>query len=379
MVDDDIIKEYSGKLPLKVIEELKENIDPKTSKKKVSEIFEKTYQEFESMRMEPGESAGIICAQSIGEPGTQMTLNTFHFAGVSEMNVTVGLPRIIEILDGRKEVSTPMMEVYLKSPFNKGKDIKELAMSIKETTLAEIATDFEVNMADSVILVKVDIEKIKKIGLTPDKIAKNLDKSLSSCTIKAVDEGLKIKVNSKEEGLNEVYKFKEKIKNAHVSGVKGISQVLPVKRQDEFLIITAGTNLKKVMALDFVDTTRTTSTDVYEVASVLGIEAARQAIINEVLKVIENQGINLDIRHILLVSDTMVNSGSIKGITRYGVVSEKSSVLARASFETPINHIISASLVGETDKLNSVVENVMINQPIPIGTGLPGLTVKVKK
>ena len=113
-----------------------------------------------------------------------------------------------------------------------------------------------------------------------------------------------------------------------------------------------------------------------EIEQVLGIEAARQAIINEIFKVIESQGLNVDLRHIMLVADTMCISGTLKGITRYGVVSEKSSVLARASFETPIKHIINAALVGETDNLNSVVENVMINQPVPIGTGLPTLSVK---
>ena len=117
---------------------------------------------------------------------------------------------------------------------------------------------------------------------------------------------------------------------------------------------------------------------IFEIANILGIEAARQAIINEVLKVIEAQGLNVDVRHIMLVADTMCANGEVNGITRYGVVSEKASVLARASFETPIKHIINAALVGEVDQLNSVVENVMLNQPVPIGTGLPGLITKVK-
>jgi len=111
---------------------------------------------------------------------------------------------------------------------------------------------------------------------------------------------------------------------------------------------------------------------------VLGIEAARQSIINEVFKVIETQGLNVDIRHIMLVADTMCITGQIKGITRYGIVGEKASVLARASFETPIKHIINAALIGEVDKLDSVVENVMLNQPVPVGTGLPGLITKFK-
>ena len=128
-----------------------------------------------------------------------------------------------------------------------------------------------------------------------------------------------------------------------------------------------------------VDASRTTSNDIFEIEKMLGIDAARQAIINEVFKVIQAQGLNVDIRHIMLVADTMCTTGEIKGITRYGIVSEKASVLARASFETPIKHIINAALVGEVDKLDSVVENVMLNQPVPVGTGLPGLITKIKK
>ena len=131
--------------------------------------------------------------------------------------------------------------------------------------------------------------------------------------------------------------------------------------------------------MDFVDSTRTISNDIHEIANVLGVEAARMTIINEVNKVIEAQGLNVDIRHIMLVADTMCAGGYVKGITRYGIVSEKASVLARASFETPIKHVINAGLVGEVDELNSVVENVMLNQPVPVGTGLPGLLVEVKK
>ena len=164
-----------------------------------------------------------------------------------------------------------------------------------------------------------------------------------------------------------------------MKGIKGVTQILPVKRQDEFIIITAGSNLKKLFELDFVDTQRTTTNDIHEITEVLGVEAARQAIMDEVFKVIETQGLNVDIRHIMLVSDTMTTGGQIKGITRYGVVSEKTSVLARASFETPIKHIINAALRGEVDYLNSVVENVMLNQAVPVGTGLPGLVTKVVK
>ncbi|MDD5086236.1 MAG: hypothetical protein PHV16_00625 [Candidatus Nanoarchaeia archaeon] len=186
-------------------------------------------------------------------------------------------------------------------------------------------------------------------------------------------------MSEKEKEINELFKTKEKIKDIYIQGVKGIKQVLPIKRDGEFLIVTAGTNMKKVMELDYVDKTKVMSNDIFEIASIFGIEAARQAVINEVYKVIQNQGLNVDIRHLMLVADTMCASGTIKGVTRYGVVKEKASVLARASFETPIKHIFNASQIGEIDNLSSVVENVMLNQPVPVGTGLPGLITKVKR
>ncbi len=177
----------------------------------------------------------------------------------------------------------------------------------------------------------------------------------------------------------ETYKLKEKIKDMYIRGVKGITQVLPVKSDSEFIIITSGSNLKDVMQIDEVDETRTITNDVFEVLSVLGVEAARQVIINEATKVIEDQGLDVDIRHIMLVADAMTTTGNVKGITRGGITGEKKSVLARASFETPMKHLVHASLIGEEDELSSVIENVMLNQPVPVGTGLPGLVAKMRE
>ncbi|MBW2963879.1 DNA-directed RNA polymerase subunit A'' [Candidatus Woesearchaeota archaeon] len=374
---EDLLKKYEGKIPDSLLDEVRIHA-AKFDKKKAEEVLERVKQEYEAAMIEAGESVGLIAAESIGEQGTQMTLNTFHYAGVAEMNVTVGLPRLIEILDGRKNISTPMMEIYLKAPYNKGKDIKRIALSIKETKLGDIASEFSINVAELIVEVALDQSKIDGIGLDLATIGKAVEKSLKDFEIKSKDNIIRIK-SSKDEGLNELYKLKEKIKGIHISGIKDVYQVLPVRRGDEFIIITAGSNLKAAFDNEYVDASRTTTNNVCEVSDILGIEAARQSIINEVLKVIENQGLNIDKRHMMLVADMMCNSGDIKGITRYGVVSQKASVLAKASFETPIKHVISAALVGEEDKLNSVVENVMLNQAVPVGTGLPGLVTKIKK
>ena len=252
-------------------------------------------------------------------------------------------------------------------------------MSLKETKLHDVSKEIVINVADSAIEIRLNKPKLQEIELTENTIIKAIEAVSKGMAVKKTEEGLIVKVKMKEESLNEIYRIKEKLKETFLCGVKNIKQVLPLKRGDEFIVVTAGSNLYDVLQLDFVDITRTTTNNIFEVSEVLGIEAARQAIINEVFKVIESQGLNVDIRHIMLVADTMCATRAIHGITRYGVVGEKSSVLARASFETPIKHIIEASMIGEEDHLNSVVENVMLNQPVPVGTGLPGLITKIRK
>src|SRR3989338_1769702 len=366
------------KLPKKILDEVKK-LTKGMSSKRIKEILDKVSQEYEKMKVEPGESVGLVSAESIGEPGTQMTLNTFHFAGVAEMNVTLGLPRIIEILDGRKTLNTPMMEIYLKKPFSRGKDIRKVAQSIKEVKLKELTKEFLINIADMNVEIVLEDKSMKNTGVRLGLIAKVLKESLKDCNIRFRKKSIAARLKSKEGTLNDIYKLKERLKDIHIKGIKGIKQGLPIKREEEFIIITAGTNLKEILQHPAVDSERTITNDIFEIDDILGIEAARQAIINEVFKVIENQGLNVDVRHIMLIADTMCSTGAVKGITRYGVVSQKSSVLARASFETPIRHIVQASLVGEVDTLNSVVENVMLNQYVPSGTGMPGLVTKVKK
>src|SRR3989338_8602573 len=164
----DLISEYEDKLPYAIIEFLRSGLPKGISDSRLKKILEATYEEYKNAHVQPGESVGVIAAESIGEPGTQMTLNTFHFAGVAEMNVTLGLPRIIEILDGRKDIGNPMMEIYLKKPYASGKnieDLRRLALQIKETKLRDIATEFSINIADFTIEVKLDKDKMKEIEL----------------------------------------------------------------------------------------------------------------------------------------------------------------------------------------------------------------------
>ncbi len=371
-----VYEEYQGKLPPRIIQETKEAIPDDASEDEKENVMERVHEEYKDSLAEPGECVGLVGAESIGEPGTQMTLNTFHLAGVAEMNVTTGLPRLIEILDARKTVKTEMMEVYLNGDQDED-EVKQVAERIRETRVEDVMKDLSLDMADLSMTITLSKDKLDNVDLSYSDVYDKIDgkSTFSSCDVER-DGGTITVTPDEDDGPSDVYKLKEKLKDVFLSGLSGIDQVLPVKREGEHVILTSGTNLKQVLKMDEVDSTRTTSNNLYEIEEVFGIEAVRQAILDETVQVIESQGIDIDIRHLMLVADTMTSSGELLGITRYGIMKEKPSVLARASFETPMRHLINASLVGETDNLDSVVENVMINQPIPVGTGLPKLKME---
>jgi len=377
-----IYDEYKEEIPLTILEEIKtKSKERKLSSSIIKKVLNEVKKEYDSFKISPGEAIGVVTAESIGEPSTQMILRVFHFAGVAEMNVTLGLPRLIEIFDARKEPSTPQMHVYLKTKYSKDVNmVRKVAGIIKEAKLGNIVSEFSVNIAKGYVEAKLDKKRMSYLSLTPLKLEKILAVSLKGMLVKIKDNFVTVFPKTKEEeNFREIYKLKEKVRNAYIGGIKGVTHVLPIKQENEFIILTAGSNLKDILKVDEVDERKTVTNNIHEIANALGIEAARQAIINEAVSVIENQGLDIDIRHFMFLADIMTSMGMIKGITRSGITGEKESVLARASFETPIKHIVEASLIGEVDNLNSVIENVILNQPVPVGTGLPGLMAKMKK
>jgi len=321
----------------------------------------------------PGEAIGLIAAQSFGESATQMVLSTFHSAGVAEMQVTQGLPRIIEIFDARKMPKTPTMEIYLDKTHNNEKGARLIAEKIKEVKVKEILSDVSIDFASKKIKMSIDPKALRMAHTTLEKVIDTLNEK----GFAAKKSGDSIILDMSKEDFKEIYKTKEKIKELIITGIKNITQVLVVKRGRDYVILTAGSNLKDLIAFKGVDPDKILSNDIHEVCSILGIEVARQVIINEVNKVINAQGLDIAEKHGVLIADTMTNSGTIKGTTRMGIISNKSSILARASFETPIPQFVQATKTGRKDKLTSVIENIILNQPVPVGTGLPGLLVKV--
>lgn len=321
----------------------------------------------------PGEAIGVITAQSFGEASTQMVLNVFHHAGVSQMQITLGLPRLIEILDARKQPSTPLMEIYLDKEHNNEKDARIVAEKIKEAKLKEIASEIKIDFGNKKIEVLLDAKALKLIHAGVQRVIERLKEK--GFSVRGNES--KISVSVEDIDYKQVYKLKEKMKETIISGVKGVTQVLVVNRDRDYVILTFGSNLKDVLEIKGIDKNKLTSNDIHDVANVLGIEAARQTIVNEISKVLESQGLDINERHLKFVADAMTSSGAVKGVTRMGIISDKASVLARATFETPDKQFVTATIQGARDELNSVIENILLNQPIPVGTGLPGLLVRV--
>jgi DNA-directed RNA polymerase subunit A" len=219
----------------------------------------------------------------------------------------------------------------------------------------------------------LDSKALKTVHAGAQRIVDRLnDKGFK---VKAND--LKLTLNASDMDFKMIYRLKEKLKNTVISGVEDITQVVVASRGRDYVILTAGSNMKDVIEMKGVDRERTVTNDIYDVLLSLGVEAARQTIINEIKKVLQSQGIDINERHLKLVADAMTSSGVVKGVTRMGIISEKASVLARATFETPDKQFINATIQGGKDELNSVIENILLNQVIPVGTGLPGLLVKV--
>jgi len=351
-------------------------------------IMAQVVKEYRHTRIEPCEAVGIIAAQSIGEPGTQMTMRTFHYAGVAEINVTLGLPRLIEIMDARKEPSTPTMTIHLREGYATDRDkARQVSWHIEAAPLQEFG-DITTDMANMQIVVHLNRQVCDKRKIAIEDILDAAPKKIRDRRHSSdVDidpnpelrkEGTLIFLPKDRGSYQNLFQLKEHVRNVIVQGIDDIERVVVRKESGEYILYTEGSNLKDVFAVRGVDTTRTRTNNINEISQVLGIEAARNAIINEALATLGEQGIMVDVRHIMLVADMMCMEGEVKQIGRHGIAGEKESVLSRAAFEVTVNHLLDAAVAHEADILCGVTENVIVGQPIQLGTGDVKLVVRQK-
>lgn len=382
---DALQKELGLNLPLSIVKNLAMRIEGiKLTKKAKRDVLSKLAERYEYHLIDPNESAGIVSAQSIGEPGTQMTMRTFHYAGVAEINVTLGLPRLIEIVDARRVPSTPLMEIHLKDPKAKLDEVKQIASEIEQTRLEDVS-DIETDITGMQVIVRPDPDKMKEKRMTIEDLEKRMKKMKGTQKVEKVvsenkEEGAFFTISSEKSSYKRLQKLVETVKDFKIKGIDGINRAIIRKRGASFVIYTEGSNLAALLEMESIDPTKTKTNSIQEIYEVLGIEAARNSITHEASETLKEQGLTVDIRHIMLVADIMTNDGDVKAIGRHGISGRKSSVLARAAFEITSTHLLRAGIIGEVDKLDGVAENVIVGQPITLGTGAVNLIYQpVKK
>lgn len=374
-----IAERLEVRLPMKIIVDIAKRIENADLSDEICEkLITTANRMYTAHLMDQNESAGVMAAHSIGEPGTQMNMRTFHYAGVANINVTQGLPRLIEIVDARRVPSTPSMNIPLTGTAAEDENIaKYVASNIEMTTLLDIAS-VETDITNMRLIVKPDARKMEARGITTEELVDRLNK------VKAVrgmvtTEGYDVVINSDEPSYKKLQTMFDAIKGAKIKGIDNITRAVLSKTEGSWKIVTEGSNLKEVLKVEGVDADNVMTNSILEVADVLGIEAARNSIIHEAMGTLGEAGLDVDIRHIMLVADLMTNDGYVKAIGRHGVSGKKSSVLARAAFEITAAHLLHAAMVGEVDHLEGVTENIIVGQPVTLGTGAVNLIYTPKK
>ena len=383
-VDDMGTNRFSGKIIHDMTLAIHKRGLKKLTKKQAAAVINDAINALDKASIDPFEAAGIITAQSIGEPGTQMTMRTFHYAGVATVNVTQGLPRIIEIVDARKVPSTPTMIIRLMPDKNSPEEAQKLAASLEITTTANIA-QIETDVAQRRLVLKLNKGNLKQKNMTgmevKDKLERALrlyvqaDKEKNPGTLTIIpgvhnEEDL-AELQDNPPSYTMLLQLEEKIRDMRLKGIPSIERanVQYDDKAGEYYLSTIGSNLSRVSEIESIDRSRTYTNNIIEIFNYLGIESARQAIINELEATLLSARLEVDVRHLLMVADVMTSEGEVRAIGRHGVSGTKHSILARAAFEVTVNHLLKAGIIGETDRLTGVAENIIVGQPISLGTG----------
>ena len=368
-------------LPRRLKDEIYENVDARggVSTEQANEIAQAAESRYLDTRVDPLDPVGTVSAQSIGEPGTQMTMNTFHYAGVAEMDVTQGLPRLIELVDARKTPDTPIMIVHLDEEHATDREKAHEVVWQLEATKVLALGDVSTNVADMLVSVDLNEETLLERWPTYDDatevagvVADIIEDSLGVSTRHS---GTDIEFGPDEPSYRQLLQLVEQLRDIVFKGIEEVSRVVIRKEEvdsgeEEYVLYTEGSAFADALEIEGVDASRTTCNNIHEIHRTLGIEAARETIINETMETLEEQGLDdVNIRHLMLVSDIMTNRGTVESIGRHGISGSKESVLARAAFEVTVNHLLDAAIHGEADDLNGVIENVIVGKPVAIGTG----------
>ncbi|MBP1985914.1 DNA-directed RNA polymerase subunit A'' [Halolamina salifodinae] len=350
------------------------------TREEIEEIVKAVVTRYDDTRVDALDPVGTVSAQSIGEPGTQLTMNTFHFAGVAEIDVTQGLPRLIELVDARKTPDTPTMTVHLEEEYATDREkAREVVWQIEATKVLALG-NVSTNVADMQVTIDLNEETLEKRWPTYDdvgEIAEELRETIESeLKVATKRKGTVLAFGPEQPSYRELLQLVEELREVVFKGIEEVSRVVIRKEEledrdeEEFVLYTEGSAFGDVLEIEGVDITRSTCNNIHEINEELGIEAARETIINETHETLAEQGLDdVNVRHLMLVADIMTNRGTIESIGRHGISGSKDSVLARAAFEVTVNHLLDAAIHGEVDDLDGVIENVIVGKPVAIGTG----------
>ncbi|KAJ3704079.1 hypothetical protein LUZ61_007784 [Rhynchospora tenuis] len=344
------------------------------SAKQLKVFLETCISRYKLKKIEAGTAVGALGAQSIAEPGRQMTFKTFHFAGVASMYITVGVPRIKEIIYAKKNISTPMITAFLCN------DKAELSAhmvknSIEKTVLGEVVDSIkEVLEADQPYVdVKLDMKRIGSLYMNisaktvKQSILKHPKMKLEAQHVRVIcNDKLRIEVPELDRSRlrYELHNIKSVLPKVVVKGIPTIERAVIEKKKknednkeiDVYHLMVEGTNLLAVMGTPGIDGSKTTSNHVMEVQRTLGIEAARKIIISEIMSTMHCYGMSIDIRHVMLLADCMTY--------------KESTVLKLASIGKSAEHIFNAAYSGKEDPIEGVCECIIMGIPMQLGSGM---------
>nr|WCZ58477.1 RNA polymerase III subunit RPC1 [Andalucia godoyi] len=378
-----------------------ETIYDKTTRFSASQLeilFERFMQKYRRARVEPGEAVGALGAQSIGEPGTQMTLKTFHFAGVASMNVTLGVPRIKEIINASKTISTPIITAELVDSKNE-RAARVVKARLEKTLLGQVceymrevytpgqcyvSIKLDGHALSALMLEDLSADDVRQAIIAHPKLASSSKMKLKDRHVRVYGP-LKLRVypvdTTRENMYAQLQYLRQQLPLVLVRGYPTVQRAVINRRagnSGEMNLLVEGTDLLRTMGTPGVVGVKTTSNHVMEMEKVLGIEAARRTIMSEIKYVMSSYGMNVDDRHVMLLADVMTFKGEVLGITRFGIGKMKDSVLMLASFEKTTDHLFDAAVHGRVDHVRGVSECIITGSPIPLGTGMFRLMMQNK-
>lgn len=358
----------------------------------IESISKQVLSNYNMSLIQAGEMIGIIAAQSLGEPVTQLTLNTFHSAGISAKNVTLGVPRFKELINISKSIKSPSMQIHVRDDMEKNESFLDtIASQIENLTLDMIVTnnklivvdindyaifqvpdDFDYDFYKYGVRYTIDKNLLKAKRLTlldvSVKIMKEYESLYAIPIINSDSMFLDILVYSDNDiSVESVKMLNSHLKIQNINGLSTISKVYV--NSDENFLESDGTDLQKMFNYSWCDYVNTITNDILETKEILGIEAARQMLLNEIKQVLEFDGTYINERHFQILVDIMTYKGGLMAITRHGINRSENGPLMKCSFEETVDVLTEAAAFAEMDNIKGVTESVTVGKLAQIGTG----------